>query len=91
MQNILLGFLLVLASLGVASPSLSQSCPADIGKYGYVDGRGGSFGETLMSLEMNSPHCVCNLNKQWIKEWYYGWGDATGRQEFANWVKRCNR
>jgi len=91
MKKLSLFCLIVLASVGVASPSFSKSCPANIGDYGYEDGRGGSFGETLMALNMNAPHCVCKLNKQWIKEWYYGWGDATGRQEFANWVKRCNR
>ena len=91
MRNYSLGFLLVLASAGVASPSFAQSCPADIGKYGYEDGYGGSFGETLMSLNMNRPHCVCKLNKQWIKEWYYSWGSADGRQEYSDWLKRCKR
>lgn len=68
-----------------------RPCPSEIGKYGYHDGRGGSFGETLMSLGMSRPHCICKLNKQWIKEWYYQPGDNIGRQEYSSWLTNCNR
>ena len=91
MKSFSLALLLAVAVTGITSPANAESCPANIGDYGYHDGRGGSFGETLMSLGMNRPHCICKLNKQWIKEWYYGWGDAAGRQEYSNWLKECNR
>ena len=84
MKKASLILLMFLASAGVANPSFSQSCPADIGKYGYVDGLGGSFGETLMSLNMNRPHCVCKLNKQWMKV-------ADGGSHYADWLKTCNQ
>ena len=82
-----------------ATPAIANSCPANIGEYGYHDGRGGSFGETLMALEGQRPHCICKLNKQWIKEWYDGFdgkvgdgfGDADARQYYADWLKECKR
>lgn len=81
--------LFLFASIGTINPSFSKSCPANIGDYGYNDGRGGSFGETLMALNMNAPHCVCKLNQQWIKEWYYSMGDVESKLNYSAWVKRC--
>ena len=87
----MLGFVVLAATIGLGGPAFAESCPANIGEYGYHDGRGGSFGETLMALQMRTPHCICKLNKQWIKEWYDGWGDDSGRKEYNNWLKECNR
>ncbi len=71
-----------------ATPAIANSCPANIGEYGYHDRFGGSFGETLMALEGQRPHCICKLNKQWIKEYYYR-NDM--RQYYADWLKECKR
>ncbi len=75
-----------------ATPAIANSCPANIGEYGYHDRFGGSFGETLMALEGQRPHCICKLNKQWIKEWYTqdGFGKE-GERMYANWLKECKR
>ena len=91
MKKLSLSFILAVAATGIASSAFAESCPPNIGDYGYHDGRGGSFGETLNTLERLRPHCVCKLNKQWIKEWYYGFGDADGREEYSNWLMKCNR
>ena len=68
MKGFSLYLFIAVASTGIASPAYAESCPANIGDYGYHDGRGGSFGETLMALSMNKPYCICKLNKQWIKK-----------------------
>ena len=87
MKGFSLYLFIAVASTGIASPAYAESCPANIGDYGYHDGRGGSFGETLMALSMNKPYCICKLNKQWIKKWYFQQGDAVGRQEYNSWLK----
>ena len=44
-----------------------RPCPTGIEKYGWTDGRGGSLGESLMSLGMNRPHCICKINSKWMQ------------------------
>ena len=91
MRKFPLTLLLAVAATGITSSAFAESCPVNIGDYGYHDGRGGSFGETLMALGMNKPHCICKLNKQWVKEWYFQQGDAIGRQDYNSWLLECNR
>jgi hypothetical protein len=91
MRKFALTLFLAFAGTGITSSAVAESCPVNIGDYGYHDGRGGSFGETLNALQRLRPHCVCMLNKQWIKEWYYGWDDVNGRLEYGKWLKKCNR
>ncbi|MDB4337952.1 hypothetical protein N9997_01270 [Synechococcus sp. AH-603-L18] len=102
MKRFSLILFLAVAATGIASSANAESCPANIGDYGYQDGRGGSFGETLMALGMNRPHCICKLSPQWVKEWYYSeqpgssyYGPETerianGERDFGAWIKRCN-
>ena len=101
-KKLSLNFFLAIAATGIASSAFAESCPANIGEYGFKDRYGGSFGETLMALGMRAPHCVCKLNKQWVKEWYYSeqpetsyYGPeaeriANGERDFGAWLKKCN-
>ena len=89
MKSFSLGLLLAVAVTGITRPANAQSCPANIGDYGWTDGRGGDLGETLMALASWAPGCGCKLNKQWIKEWYYS-GNG-GAEAYSNWLKECNR
>lgn len=45
-----------------------RPCPTGIEKYGWTDGRGGSLGESLMSLEMYRPHCICKIDSKWMQD-----------------------
>lgn len=45
-----------------------RPCPTGIEKYGWTDGRGGSLGESLLSLGMYRPHCICKVNSKWMQD-----------------------
>ena len=80
--------LFVSTSAFLGATASASSCPTNIGEYGYKDGRGGSFGETMMALKAGRPQCVCKLNKQWVKEYYYSNNYKVG---FDEWLRECGK
>ncbi len=61
--------------------STARGCEG-VSEYGYHDGRGGSFGETMMGVRMVRPKCYCSFNKKWVK-------DAMGYKIYKSWMNEC--